>query len=134
MDKITQDFKFASLYSAPYSKWLSTVYEAVPDVTVASVNDWYSYSPNTTYVSVTVPEDIAMLLKLQFGGHLVERPAIHPKDVEKESFNNGMAKMKILKKRMDISNNIWYDYKNNCKEEGIILKQYYDILNKNNYE
>ena len=81
MEKITQDFKFASLYSGPYGRWLATVYEAVPDVAVTAVNDWYPYTANATYASVTVPEDIAMLLKLQFGGHLVERPTIHPSEL-----------------------------------------------------
>jgi hypothetical protein len=134
MDKIRQDFKFTSLYSAPYGKWLATIYEAVPDVAVTAVNDWYPYTANATHVSVTVPEDIAMLLKLQFGGHLVERPAIHPAELQKEN-DQYKYKMKFLKERHikeeDNKNYVWHDYEsNNSLKEGIILKDYYDKLKK----
>lgn len=133
MEKVKQDFKFSSLYSAEYGRWRYAVAEACPEVDVVACNDWYTWSANTTYVTVEVPEDIAVLLKLQFGGHLVERPLVHPSEARKAMDENQLVKMKILKNRYikesSGQNYVWFDYesKNDRKlYEGMILKDYYN--------
>ena len=131
MEKVTQDFEFTSLYSAPYGRWLATVYEAFPDVTVIACNDWYPSVANTVYASVTVPEDIAMLLKLQFGAHLVERPFVHPSELEKaiQQLKEDFL-MKKFFKNPNIKNKYCYDYETCITDEkmyeGIVLKDYYN--------
>jgi len=63
---ITQDFEFTR-NSLLYGQFLVECHESYPDVVITDTVRWHAYNTNTLYVTVDVPEDLAVVLKLRFG-------------------------------------------------------------------
>ena len=73
---IKQDYEF-DLKSLVYGKFLQECYESYPDVKITTVTSSYPTILKETsnqVVSVDVPEEVAVVLKLRFGDHLRIRP------------------------------------------------------------
>lgn len=72
MEKVTQDFKF-SFMAAEYGHFLVEIAES--SILLSNVTSKYQYQETGhIYVSVEVPESLAVILKLRFGTYLVTRP------------------------------------------------------------
>ncbi len=75
---IDQDFEFQK-FSAIYGQFLQEVHETCPDTVFTDVGRYYPYiAEKPLYIHVTIPERLAVVLKLRFGAHLRTRP-IPPK-------------------------------------------------------
>lgn len=107
MGKVIFDFKFNPL-SALYGQFLVDVHTAYPEVVVEDCSSHYPYDSKIRYVTVSVPEDVAVVLKLTYMDCVTKRPPPPPKpDPEDSSYNNlKYIKMNILKQR----NNIYKEY------------------------
>jgi len=76
---IEQDFEF-NKYSLIYGQFLAEVHESLPDIVIEDVSQHHPYKDrHTHFVSVSVPERLAVVLKLRFGAHLRVRPPPKPK-------------------------------------------------------
>lgn len=73
MDKMTFDFAFIE-HSLLHGEFLCEVHQSCPGIKIEKVNGSHQYRANTVFLSVTVPEDIATVLKLRFGHCIVMRP------------------------------------------------------------
>jgi hypothetical protein len=93
METITQDFEFHK-FSAQYGRFLIAVADMSPKSKISDVSFHYRWKDSDTIrVSVDVPHDIAMLLKLQFNQELVKRPPPTPRDGEYRPGKTAMMKM-----------------------------------------
>jgi hypothetical protein len=114
METVTMDFAFPVMKEI-YGTFLVTLYRHFEDANVEDARSFYPYEKDTAIVSVEVPHDVAMLLKLQFGGNMRKRP-----DAEME--NLSMMKLEILKARnIEKKYNFEYEFKKNLNE-GLIIK------------
>jgi hypothetical protein len=102
---IEQDFEF-NKYSLIYGQFLTEVYESCPDVKVEDVSAHHPYKDrNTHFVSVSVAERLAVVLKLRFGAHLRVRPPPKPKkdpndgELEYNRYKKASIYDEYLKKR-----------------------------------
>jgi hypothetical protein len=110
MEKITQDFQF-NKFSAQYGRFLIAVNDMAPAAKISDVSSYYTTDSGTIYVSVDVSEDIAMLLKLQFGLELAKRPIVDTVDtVDTADYEEYMYNLKSLMKNYTVE-----EYKKNNK-------------------
>jgi hypothetical protein len=95
MGTLTFDFAFIE-NSLMHGEFLTEVHRSCNDAKIVKVNHHYKSKTNTVFLSVSVPEDIATVLKLRFGQCIVVRPP--PRDDEDDYMKSAMkAKyMKIL--------------------------------------
>lgn len=97
---ISQDFEFNKL-SLIYGKFLQEVHESYPEVQISDVSQHHFYKDqNTVFIHVAVPEPIAVILKLRFGGHLRDRPPPKPKPNWDEIAKEEIYKKKIREKEI----------------------------------
>lgn len=117
METVTMDFSFP-MTSREYGRFLVSAHDHLPGIRIRHVEAEYCYVPGKAIVSVSVPKDIAMLLKLEFGGNIVKRP-----NMEMEKISN--MKLEIFKAR-NIKNkySLELEFKNFNKNlnEGLIIK------------
>ncbi len=93
---IEQDFLFDK-GSLIYGQFLVEVLETCPDTLINDANRFYPWSGDISkYVSVIVPEPLAVVLKLRFGKHLQIRP---PQPTPEEIAEKKLSSMKIQKNR-----------------------------------
>lgn len=84
MEAIEIDFDF-DVHSYKYGRFLTVCYESYPEVLVKDVTLRHVlFNSGTKIVSVNVPEDLATILKLQFGDHIRIRPEVDPIDEMKK--------------------------------------------------
>jgi len=98
MEKVTMDFSFP-MTSAEYGRFLVACHNHLPGINISHVETYHVYSPGRAIVSVSVPENIAVLLKLEFGGSIVKRAEPDP----------GLVKIKIIKNRNSHNKNYSVD-------------------------
>ena len=87
------DFAFPVMKEL-YGRFLVTLYGHCEDVKVVDVRNFYPHEEDTAFVSMEVPLDIAMLLKLQFGNNMRKRPML-----KMDPFEGSLLNLKILKNR-----------------------------------
>ena len=127
------DFEFTKL-SAALGKFLSTCYEDYPDVKIEDVSKFYPYSGESIRVSVSVPETLAVILKLTFSQELRDRPIPKKKDIDFKKFYIDALATKVVKNNTNkyiyfdsesSYDKMWYDelYKDDMK-----IVDYIDIL------
>jgi hypothetical protein len=77
METVTLDFEFKP-YSYEYGRFLTICHEGYPDAVVSngSAHFWNYYKPNHQMMTVDVPAELAVILKLTFGDHLRVRPSV----------------------------------------------------------
>ena len=112
MEKVVQDFQFHK-FGAQYGRFLIAVADMAPKAMISDVSFHYDYKdPTTIRVSVDVPHDIAMLLKLQFSQELVKRPPPKPKEDSNDYISN-LKNITLVKYRNNkINNDYLYDFEN----------------------
>jgi hypothetical protein len=97
METVEQDFRF-EIVSRIYGEFLCEVH---PDAVLVDVTQYYFGTPGDVVISATTTEDVAMLLKLKYGAHLVKRPVRH---------SSGPYTMKVLKSRYLGDDGIKWDW------------------------
>lgn len=122
METVTMDFSFPKT-SRDYGRFLVTSHDHFPEIQIRHVEAHHTHAPGRVIVSVSVPEHIAILLKLEFGANIVKRPDLSMKGVSEYHF----IKLKLKEKNLS-KNNIDLDFEFNIKNldkyfnEGTILK------------
>jgi hypothetical protein len=107
MDKMTFDFAFIE-HSLLHGEFLCEVYQSCPGIKIEDVKKQHEWKANTVFLSVSVPEDIATILKLRFGHCIVMRPP--PKKKCNDIFDEY-----TMKKFKDV----WVDYDTLYKKKSI---------------
>jgi len=113
---VTLDFKLGKL-SLALGEFITGFYGAYPTGQIKDVSSYYPYSKDFNYVSITAPEDIAVLIKLRFINEYVDRPKIE------ENLDSNTKKeyiSKLNKKYYDLEDSKLY-YK-----QDLYKKEYYN--------
>src|SRR5690349_6988098 len=98
MGSLTFDFSFIE-NSLLHGEFLTEVYHSCgTDTKIEKVNNHYGYKANMVFLSVSVPEDIATVLKLRFGHCMLTRPV---KEEAKEEVDSVLQKLKSRYKIKD---------------------------------
>jgi len=113
MEKMTFDFAFIE-NSLLHGEFLCEVHRTSPDTKIEKVTNKHEFRSNTIFLSVTVPDELATVLKLRFGHCIVRRPPPKPKY---EDIFKDFAKIK----------DDWIDYDALYKQK-IWNKEYKDYL------
>lgn len=117
---VSQDFEF-NLLSKAYAEFILECSDGYPEGRIERVPPglYLNKDQNTIQVNFQSPEGVAVFLKLKFGAHLRERPAMPPfeankemyeqirklaglYDIKKTNLNNNYKKINILKTRNEI--------------------------------
>jgi hypothetical protein len=127
METITLDFELR-MYSYEYGRFLTMCYEGYPHVVVSngSPHFWNYYNPNHQIVTVDVPHELAIVLKLAFGNCL----KIRPTEEELQRFRHE-AKIK------DDTDSMYYTHfgmNKKIKNEYGIIKLYEEIKQIANFK
>jgi len=101
-----QDFKFKKL-SIELGQFLVTINEIYPEVVIEDASKFYEFNPSHEFISIQVPEEVAVLLKLKFGDYLIERP-LPPEE----------GWLRKFKDRLDDRERDWFkrEFKNHYKK------------------
>jgi len=105
METVKQDFRFAPL-SAEYGRFLVEVHSLGLQKSLTYATAYYFDLMGDAVICVESNEDIAMLLKLRYGAHLVKIPARR---------SAGPYTMTILKSRANIHPD-WFWNEGLCNE------------------
>lgn len=88
---VTIDFEFPT-YSRTMGEFLLYLYDNYPTGKAEEVGIHYPYKPDTQYLSVTVPEDIAILMKLKFSAELRVRPLREKNNNDDDYYKTSLKK------------------------------------------
>jgi hypothetical protein len=121
METVTIDFSFP-MTSREFGRFLVAAHDHFPEIKIVHVEAHYAYTPGKSIVSVSVPNHVAMLLKLEFGANIVKRPEIDfQKIVNIKLIKNRNTKNEHKFIRMDYSKFKFEDFKESFNE-GLIIK------------
>lgn len=124
METVTMDFEFPLLEKI-YGTFLVTLYGHLEDAKVINARSFYPDEPSSQIIlSVTVPEYIAMLLKLQFSGNMRKRPPFP--ELSKFKMNKIME-FKIFENYNYDNQSFIKNYTDDIKNDGTVF--YKDISN-----
>ena len=98
MEKITLDFEFIK-NSRLHGDFLISCYDEDPDILITDISRYYEWRPGSCFLSVEVPEEFAVFLKLQNGKQLRVRPALPETEEIKKTF----IPKSFLKPKSDLS-------------------------------
>jgi hypothetical protein len=136
MGTLTFDFAFIE-NSLLHGEFLTEVHRSCVDAKIEKVSQHHAYKAGTVFLSVSVPEDIATVLKLRFGQCIVVRQV---KEEKEDEYNIRKLKdrysIKKYLKEYDLDLNwkkdlVFYDYidiikdKKEVEKENAMMKQAY---------
>lgn len=131
MGTLTFDFAFIE-NSLLHGEFLTEVHRSCVDAKIEKVSQHHAYKAGTVFLSVSVPEDIATVLKLRFGQYIVFRQVKEEKDYESSIkkylkeyvFNHSWKKDLVFNDYF----NIIKDEKAVEKENATMVQAYLDEL------